>query len=94
MLSSPTTAAGVGPTPQQPRFEVADIVREYGAAFRATHHVSHEQERVLHAIEQCRTVALGGTSRSARRAGRSRSLTTPVVIATAPSAKAVPGPSG
>jgi Putative transposase/Transposase zinc-binding domain len=60
MLSSPTTAAGVGPAPQKPRFEVADIVRAYGAAFRATHHVSHEQERVLHAIAQCRTAALGG----------------------------------
>jgi putative transposase/transposase-like zinc-binding protein len=35
-------------------------VREYGAAFRATHHVSHEQERVLQAIARCRTAALGG----------------------------------
>src|SRR5262245_13744771 len=60
MLSSPTTAAGVDTAPQQPRFEVADIVREYGAAFRATHHVSHEQEKVLRVIEQCRTAALGG----------------------------------
>jgi len=47
-------------TPQRPRFEVADIVREYGAAFRATHQVSHAQARVLHAIAQCRTAALGG----------------------------------
>ena len=60
MLSSPATAVGVGPAPQKPRFEVADIVREYGAAFRATHHLSHEQARVLHAIAQCRTAALGG----------------------------------
>jgi Putative transposase/Transposase zinc-binding domain len=59
-LSSPTTAAGVGTTSQRPPFEVADVVREYGAAFRATHHVSHEQERVLQAIEHCRTAALGG----------------------------------
>lgn len=57
-LSSPATAAGAAP--QRPHFEVADIVREYGAAFRATHHVSHEQARVLHAIAQCRTAALGG----------------------------------
>ncbi len=57
-LSSPTTAAGADP--QRPPFEVADVVREYGAAFRATHHVSHEQARVLHAIAQCRTAALGG----------------------------------
>jgi len=39
---------------------VADIVRVYGEAFRATHHVSHEQARVLRAIAQCRTAALGG----------------------------------
>lgn len=58
MLSSPTTAAGANP--QRPPFEVADVVREYGVAFRATHHVSHEQARVLHAIAQCRTAALGG----------------------------------
>jgi Putative transposase/Transposase zinc-binding domain len=60
MLSSPPPAAGVGTAPQRPPFEVADVVREYGAAFRATHHVSHEQERVLQAIEHCRTAALGG----------------------------------
>ena len=60
LLSSQATAAGAGTDPQRPRFEVADVVREYGAAFRATHHVSHEQERVLRAIEQCRTAALGG----------------------------------
>jgi len=59
-LVSPATAAGTATDPQRPRFEVADIVREYGQAFRATHPVSHEQARVLHAIEQCRTAALGG----------------------------------
>jgi hypothetical protein len=60
MLLSHATAAGVGTDPQRPRFEVADVVREYGQAFRATHHVSHEQEKVLQAIVQCRTAALGG----------------------------------
>jgi hypothetical protein len=59
-LSSPTTAAGVGTAPQRPPFEVADVVGEYGATFRVTPHVSHEQERVRQAIEQCRTAALGG----------------------------------
>jgi hypothetical protein len=39
---------------------VADIVREYGEAFRATHPVSHEQARVLRALAHCRTAALGG----------------------------------
>jgi len=57
-LSAQATAAGADS--QRPRFEVVDVVREYGAAFRATPHVAHEQERGLHAIEQCRTAALGG----------------------------------
>jgi hypothetical protein len=60
LLSSPTAAAGPCPTPQRPHFEVADVVQEYGAAFRATHPVSYEQAKVLHAIVQCRTAALGG----------------------------------
>src|SRR5215510_16135669 len=59
-LSSPTTATGSGLHPLPPPFEVADIVREYGEAFRATQHVSHEQARVLRALAQCRTAALGG----------------------------------
>jgi len=60
LLLSSATAAGVGTDPQHPPFEVADVGREYGAAFRATHHVSHEQAKVLQAIAQCRTAALGG----------------------------------
>jgi Putative transposase/Transposase zinc-binding domain len=60
MLSSPTVAAGTGTAPQRPHLEVAEVVREYGAAFRATHPVSHEQARVLRAIVHCRTAALGG----------------------------------
>ena len=60
LLSSPTAAAGTSPDPQRPPFEVADVVREYGASFRATHQVSHEQEKVLQAIAHCRTAALGG----------------------------------
>jgi hypothetical protein len=59
-LSSPPTAPAVLAHPSPPPFEVADIVRAYGAVFRATHTVSHEQTRVLRAIAQCRTAALGG----------------------------------
>jgi hypothetical protein len=51
---------------------VADIVREYGEAFRATHHVSHEQARVLRAIAQCRTAALGGHSEACDACGTER----------------------
>jgi putative transposase/transposase-like zinc-binding protein len=59
-LSSPLTALAALVHPSSPPVEVADIVRAYGTAFRATHTVSHEQARVLRAIAHCRTAALGG----------------------------------
>jgi hypothetical protein len=40
--------------------EVADIVREHGAAYRAAHPLPLTQSRVLRAIEICRTATLGG----------------------------------
>ena len=59
-LSSPPPAPDVPSHLSLPPFEVADIVRAYGAGFRATQAVSHEQARVLRAIAHCRTAALGG----------------------------------
>src|SRR5262245_2654620 len=46
----------------RPRLEVADIVRVAGARYRERHAttLSRNQRRVLSAIEQCRTAALGG----------------------------------
>jgi putative transposase/transposase-like zinc-binding protein len=41
-------------------FEVADVVRAYGASFLSTHTTSGQQHRVLRAIGRCRTAALGG----------------------------------
>ena len=45
-----------------PALEVADIFRRHGAEYRRTHGASllPEQRRVMQAIEQCRTAALGG----------------------------------
>jgi Putative transposase/Transposase zinc-binding domain len=45
---------------ERPRYEVADIVRTAGAAYRHTHLVTAAQAVVLRAIERCRTAALGG----------------------------------
>ena len=42
------------------KLELAHIVARHGAAFRATHQLSRTQARALHAIEACRTPALGG----------------------------------
>src|SRR5712691_6035828 len=44
----------------RPALEVADIFRQQGYDFRLTHPLSPEQRRVMRAIEQCRTAALGG----------------------------------
>jgi hypothetical protein len=45
---------------QRPRFEVADVVRAYGEAYRENHRPSVAQQRVLCNIATCRTAALGG----------------------------------
>src|SRR5262245_56912769 len=46
----------------RPALEVADILRDHGAAWRSAHagHVSLDQLKVMAAIESCRTAALGG----------------------------------
>ncbi|WP_424601195.1 IS91 family transposase [Bradyrhizobium sp.] len=46
----------------RPALEVADIFRDRGPAWRQAHagHVSLEQLKVMSAIENCRTAALGG----------------------------------
>src|SRR3989442_2079407 len=69
MLSSPTTATGAEAHPSRPPFEVADIVREYGEAFRATHHVSHEQARVLRPLVKGPPVALEGNVEAGETCG-------------------------
>ncbi len=44
----------------RPPLEVADIFRAHGAEYLHTHRVTEAQRRVLRAIVQCRTAALGG----------------------------------
>jgi len=44
----------------RPRLEVADVFRQFGAAYRETHVLTGAQQRVMRAIEHCRTAALGG----------------------------------
>jgi len=47
---------------ERPKLEVADIIRRYGEGYRRDHQASmtSAQRRVLHALEVCRTAALGG----------------------------------
>jgi hypothetical protein len=53
-----TTTVG----PQRPAVEVADVIREYGAAFLARYGgtLTGGQRRTLHDLAVCRTAALGG----------------------------------
>ena len=53
----------VDPAPglrERPPHEVADVFRLYGDAYRQPHRLSTPALRVMHAIETCRTAALGG----------------------------------
>ena len=56
-----TNEAGpAAPACVRPRHEVAEVFRLYGDAYRQTHRLSTPALRVMHAIETCRTAALGG----------------------------------
>jgi hypothetical protein len=56
---SPLLNATSTATPR-PTLEVANIVGRYGEAYREQRRVPLSHQRVLHAIEVCRTAALGG----------------------------------
>jgi hypothetical protein len=45
---------------QRPRWEVADVFRRYGEAYRRAHAPPASHREVMHAIESCRTAELGG----------------------------------
>jgi hypothetical protein len=44
----------------RPAFELADVFRQHGAAYRQSHRLAREPLRVMRAVEVCRTAALGG----------------------------------
>lgn len=44
----------------RPAFEVADVFRAHGEAYRQSHVLSDDQRKVMRDIEVCRTEALGG----------------------------------
>src|SRR5712691_1399183 len=57
---------------RRPAVEVADIFRAHGAAYRHTHALSRAQRRAMHAIETCRTAALGGHRETCDTCGAER----------------------
>jgi hypothetical protein len=48
------------PAAARPKCELADIFREHGEQYRRTHRLPFSHRRVMRAIENCRTSALGG----------------------------------
>ena len=61
-------------SPERPTLEIADILRQHGAAFRAAHagHLSLGQLKVMSAIEVCRTAVLGGHIEGCQDCGHRR----------------------
>jgi hypothetical protein len=55
-----STVVNAPATPARPACEVADVFRRYGAAYRERHLLPLDQQRVMAAIEACRTAVLGG----------------------------------
>jgi len=56
----------------KPKYEVADVIRQYGDAYRGKYHVSWEQNKAMRAIVRCRTAALGGYVEECDTCGRFR----------------------
>src|ERR1035438_2794220 len=50
------------PAMPRPTLEVADIFRQHGPAYRQAHRLPLHQHRLMRAIEDCRTPALGGAA--------------------------------
>jgi Putative transposase/Transposase zinc-binding domain len=55
-----STVMNAVPADARPLYEVADVFRLYGAAYREQHPLLLEQQRVMAAIVHCRTAVLGG----------------------------------
>ncbi len=53
-------AEAVTADPTHPPFEVGDLFRDYGPAYRAEHALTREQSTALTALANCRTKELGG----------------------------------
>ncbi|MFQ5814524.1 MAG: transposase zinc-binding domain-containing protein, partial [Anaerolineae bacterium] len=53
-------------------FEVADVLRQFGDAYREQHPLSYQQRKVFNAIIRCRTAALGGHVDECLECGRLR----------------------
>ncbi len=65
----------------RPRWEVADIFREYGEAYRVSHPLPPTYLKVIHDIEVCRTAYLGGHIEQCDSCGFERNAYNPARLA-------------
>ena len=68
MLLQAFVAVGTTKAP----FEVADVFRQFGEAYRQHYPLSYAQRKVMNAILRCRTAALGGHVEECPACGRLR----------------------
>lgn len=54
----------------KPKYEVADVFRQYGDAYRRKYHLMWQQSKAMQAIVNCRTAALGGDIEKCDACGR------------------------
>jgi len=57
---------------KKPKYELADIFREYGEAYRREYYTTYKQRKVMRDIIECRTAALGGYLEQCDACGRLR----------------------
>ena len=66
---STVAAATATERTRRPACEMADVLRRYGEAYRRTHRVPPSHHKVMRAITNCRTAALGGHRERCPRCG-------------------------
>lgn len=69
-----STPIGTDPTGAQASLELGDLLRRHGERYAATHRVSPVQQKVIRALSQCRTAALGGHLEACDRCGHRRAV--------------------
>ena len=57
---------------KKPKYEMADIIREYGEEYRRRYYTTPEQRKVMKDIVACRTAALGGYVEQCEECGKLR----------------------
>jgi hypothetical protein len=62
----------MGPSVVRPAWEVGDILRRHGPAYRQRHPLSPDQAKVLHRLAGCRTAQMGGHLDSCSACGFAR----------------------